>query len=808
MVLRYLLKVLFCLCLSFPAYCWAADAVPAETTAGEVAAQGPAFPGFSKLSQRTTALAEVVAAADKRLPILADLSKQKEALAGLSAQFQKLTAEMIPLGSPDDWYVDRLTAYLKQFAQIQKNLDGSNQEITLRLQEIETIQNQAQQDKEFWRGWEQELRQDIKVPKQTLKEVSSLLAKLDAALKKTTEPLLAFQQSISTLQLEVSSAEERLIVALGKLRQATFRKNTDSFFSASFYQLLSRDLGQQMKEGLAAALSFDRNYSKDNSLLIGLMLAGFLLVAGVLQKYRRDLQKTDEWHFILNHPFAAAIFSAGVFFWCCFPAPPPLFQFIVLLLSAISATAMAIPLLENRRQARVLALAALVILLTSAFRLIALPQPLFRIYLACLAIIFIPLLIQQVLLSKKLRNPGQGRYFRALLRITVVVLFASLVGQVAGYINFSSWLIQATFETATVLLFVKMAVLLMSGTIALGNNLLTQSGPDFFKKFGVELSLRLKKLLTFFIYVFSIFYLLPVWRLFATLNDSWNYFTQFTIEIGQLSISMQMVLSAISAFYLALQVSWILQGASETQILSRRSVDRGVRDAVKKLIHYGVVLIGFLFALSLLGLGLQNFVVLLGALGVGIGFGLQDIVNNFLSGLILLFERPIKVGDGILIDGEYGTVKRIGLRSTIVENLDQAELIVPNAQIISQKVTNWTLSNRQVRIVIPVGVAYGSDLEIVLAILSEAGAQHAEVLEVPKPTPFFLQFGSSSLDFELRVWISNVDDRPRIKNELLLYIDRRFREAKVEIPFPQRDLHLRSVVPGALAVPAQPEQQT
>jgi small-conductance mechanosensitive channel len=411
-----------------------------------------------------------------------------------------------------------------------------------------------------------------------------------------------------------------------------------------------------------------------------------------------------------------------------------------------------------------------------------------------------------VLLSKKLRNPGEGRFFRTLLRITIVVLAVSLIAQFAGYINFSSWLIQATFETGTVLLFVKMAVLLINGGITLGNSLLTQSGQVFFQKFGDEFSRRLKKLLKVVICCFSFLYLLPVWRLFTTIEDGWNYFTQLSIEVGQLSLSMLMLASALIAFYLSLQVSWILQGISDSQMLARHSADRGVRDAVKKLINYAVVLIGFLLALSLLGFGLQNFIVLLGAFGVGIGFGLQDIVNNFLSGLILLFERPIKVGDGIVIDGEYGTVTRIGLRSTIVENLDQAELIVPNSQIISQKVTNLTLSHRQVRVVIPVGVAYGSNLEQVRAILTEAGQQHPEVLKEPKPTPLFLQFGNSSLDFELRVWISNVDNRPRIKNDLLLYIDRRFREAKVEIPFPQQDLHLRSGFPTALSATAQPEK--
>ena len=138
------------------------------------------------------------------------------------------------------------------------------------------------------------------------------------------------------------------------------------------------------------------------------------------------------------------------------------------------------------------------------------------------------------------------------------------------------------------------------------------------------------------------------------------------------------------------------------------------------------------------------------------------------------------------------SVVKIGLRSTVVETLDQAELIVPNSQIISQKVTNWTLSTRRVRLVVPVGVAYGSDVSLVMEILAAAGSEHPDVLDDPPVSPIFVAFGESSLDFELRAWIPNVDMRPRVKSELLLYIDRHFREAGVEIPFPQRDLHLRS----------------
>ena len=797
MALRYLLHVFLFLCLICSASSWAADVGSTEPIIGETVTRVPEFPGLSELGPRSTALADFVARSEVRLQLLADLSKQNETFNGISEHFKRITAEITPLGSPDDWYVDRLTHYLNQFTQIRQNLDGLQEKMTLSQQEVEEIRKQALKDKEFWATWGGALKkQGVTPPQQTVTLVQKILRQLDVSLKKTTSPLLQLQEKIGTFHREVSAAGDGLNLALGKLRKATFRKNAYSFGSAKFYRQFTLELQSQVKEGLTTALKFNKSYLKENGWLLGVMVAVFFLVASLLRHYRSKLQEADEWHFILRYPWASASFFSVAIFWIWFPAPPPLFRFVFLLLAAFSATVLAIPLLENRRQVWVLSLAALVVFLTSAFRLIALPQPLFRIYIALLAVIFIPLLTQQVLLSKSIRQQAEGRLFRALMRLTMIVLAISFIGQVAGYMNFSTWLIQAAFETGMVLLFAKMAVMLMSGGIDLGTGLLVQSGQLFFTEFGAELALRLKRLLKFLIYGFLILYLLPVWRLFATMNESWRYFSQFTIEFGNFNLSMQMLVSAVIAFYLSLQVSWVLQGISEAQVLTRHSVDRGVRDAVKKLIHYGVVLIGFLIALSLLGVSLQHFVVVLGAFGVGIGFGLQDIVNNFLSGLILLFERPIKVGDGVLIDGEYGTVNHIGLRSTVVKNMDEAELIVPNSHMISQKVTNWTLTNRQVRVVVPVGVAYGSDLEKVLEILTDVSAKHPLVLKKPKPSPLFVQFGDSSLDFELRVWISNVDNRPDIKNELLLVIDRRFREEGIEIPFPQQDLHLRSVIPG------------
>jgi len=213
---------------------------------------------------------------------------------------------------------------------------------------------------------------------------------------------------------------------------------------------------------------------------------------------------------------------------------------------------------------------------------------------------------------------------------------------------------------------------------------------------------------------------------------------------------------------------------------------------MNRLVHYAIVAAGFFFAVGALGVDFKNITILAGAFSIGIGFGLQNIVNNFVSGLILLFERPIKVDDVVMIDGEWARIKKLGLRATIVQTFGGSDVIVPNSDLVSTRVINWTLSNRLMRLAIPVGVAYGSDVPRVMRTLQEVGEAHPKVSEDPEPQVMFLSFGGSSLDFELRAWVE-VDDFVRIRSDLHQEVDRRFREEGIEIAFPQHDLHLRTV---------------
>ena len=187
-------------------------------------------------------------------------------------------------------------------------------------------------------------------------------------------------------------------------------------------------------------------------------------------------------------------------------------------------------------------------------------------------------------------------------------------------------------------------------------------------------------------------------------------------------------------------------------MLSKRRVDTGARISISRLIHYVLVTVGFLLAIIVLGFELTKLTIVLSALGIGIGFGLQAIVNNFICGIILLFERPVRVGDFIEIGGVWVVVKKIGLRATTVQTFDRADVIVPNADLVTAQVINWTLTDRSVRITIPVGVVHGTDVPLVMETLRQCATSNAKVVKSPEPTVLFKGFGENSLDFELRVW--------------------------------------------------------
>jgi len=278
-----------------------------------------------------------------------------------------------------------------------------------------------------------------------------------------------------------------------------------------------------------------------------------------------------------------------------------------------------------------------------------------------------------------------------------------------------------------------------------------------------------------------------------------NGFLAAPLPLPEINITVGDIVAATLVFWGALLVSRFVRFALDEDVFSRVTLPKGRPYAISTLFHYGMLILGIVLGAAALGFDANRATLLTGAFGVGIGFGLQTIVNNFISGVILLTERPIQVGDTIAMGEVFGEVQRIGIRSSTVRTWQGAEVIVPNADLISQQVTNWTLSDRRRRLEIPVGVAYGSDPQLVIDTLLACAGETEGVLADPEPWVLFQGFGDSSLDFELRAWTDEFDSYLSIRSAICVRIVARLAEAGLEIPFPQRDLHLKTVNPEAMS---------
>ena len=263
------------------------------------------------------------------------------------------------------------------------------------------------------------------------------------------------------------------------------------------------------------------------------------------------------------------------------------------------------------------------------------------------------------------------------------------------------------------------------------------------------------------------------------------------VRRGGIGVSVGDVLAFFFTVWLAFMVSAFVRFLLEEDVFPRLRLGRGLSYTISSLLHYTVLLLGFLLAIAALGVDLNKVTILAGAFGVGLGFGLQGMVNNFVSGLIVLLERPMQVGDAIQMGDVAGEVRRIGIRSTTVQTAEGADVIVPNASLVAEKVTNWTLSRHVRRVDVPVGVAYGTPPEKVLELLRGVAAAHPHVLVKPAPEALFLEFADSALKFELRAWTDRFDRWLAIKSDLNVAVYGALQAADMKIAIPQREVRLR-----------------
>lgn len=384
-------------------------------------------------------------------------------------------------------------------------------------------------------------------------------------------------------------------------------------------------------------------------------------------------------------------------------------------------------------------------------------------------------------------------------RASVVLLGVAILGNIAGLVSLSSLLANGVITMALVSLVLFAGVTVARAAIIA----LLQTGPvrrlNLVRWHEAAVDRWLMRVLPLAALVTWLVSCARAFRLEDTLGRWLNLVLFSNATIGSVQISLGDILGFALAIWLGLLLSRLVRFVLETDVFPRVTLPRGVPATISMLVNYTILGIAVLLAVAAAGFQLDRLALIVGALSVGIGFGLQNVVNNFVSGLILAFERPVQSGDTVEFGTMFGQVSRIGVRSSTVRTFDGAEVIVPNANLIANEVTNWTLSDKRRRIEILVGVAYGTNPHQVLELLLDVVRRSPNLLEDPAPNALFLGFGDSSLDFSLRAWTDNFDEYLSTKSNLTLAVHDAIYAAGIEIPFPQRDLHLRSVDSAAVA---------
>ncbi|WP_370089614.1 mechanosensitive ion channel family protein [Ekhidna sp.] len=291
-----------------------------------------------------------------------------------------------------------------------------------------------------------------------------------------------------------------------------------------------------------------------------------------------------------------------------------------------------------------------------------------------------------------------------------------------------------------------------------------------------------------------------------SLKDIWGNIIEFLTSVGEIfttnlfslgksDITLGTILYFLVSFLVLTFVAKRFRNLLVNKILVKANVEKGARNSIGLITRVMIMFVGSIFIVQSAGIDMSSLSLLAGALGVGIGFGLQNITDNFISGIIILFEKPIKVGDRIVVGDTEGDVINISVRATTILTNENVSIIVPNSEFISSRVINWSHNDRNIRFDIPVGVSYSEDPVAVREVLLKVASENEHVLKHPAPHVFFDEFGDSSLNFTLAIWTSTHTDKPRrLKTELYFEIFQKFKEKGIEIPFPQRDIYIKSNV--------------
>lgn len=707
----------------------------------------------------------------------------------LRKNLQEKNTELQRLRLRSSWDFRRVNQFRTNVKPVLDQAEALKEQYLQFIKESEELLAELQRKKEYFLKSYEKIRKDeslriARLPiRNTINDINNLTQKIKNLRHQYTQN---YQKHAEVIKLAHNLAKN-LEKEMEYFKEAHFTKTSPAFFESEYFQKFKQETYQEMKVSWAEIWHFEKKWLQQSQELAFGFLIGFFFLSFVFKK----LRELSELKPNLRHPyflaFTASLLLTGFFI----PVSFLLFKltywvFFVVLLFLVSRG-----LRLEKWQKQDTMLLVLLFVLIQAGDVFGIPLPLYRIYLFALALAGS---VYSFWRSKQWLNENSKSLIFIKWGYQVLFVIFGLIAflELLGFHLLAAFAIRGVVKS---LFFILLVDYLRYFFLALIKNIFETSlqKASWLKKHKKILYKKIHFLFHAFLTIVVILTLTIVWGVFEDLSAAWVGFFQWGVSIRGQKLTLGTVFTGILILFLIISFTQVITQVLEDEVYPRKSINIGTGKSINILLKYLAWVIGFFFLFHTLGFELRQVAIIAGALSVGIGFGLQNIVNNFVSGLILLFERPIKVGDILEIDNDLGTVEKMGLRSTVIRSYSKTQIIIPNSDFITKKVENLTYTDPDYRVTIQVGVAYGSDTNLVRKVLLEVAQTHPDVVSDPEPVILFNNFGDNSLNFEMWAWTHDASRKRLIMSEIHFAIDQKFREHGVEIPFPQRTLHLQSI---------------
>jgi potassium-dependent mechanosensitive channel len=688
-------------------------------------------------------------------------------------------------------------------------LSGWNNALMKKVVELETEREDLKSARKLWNNTYKAAREQA-IPNELLKRIRSVekdFKEVDRILFESLKQTLVLQDDIIENEIFISNLQNKMDEIKASFSTGLFLKD-----APAIWELFKprEDTTAAFNSSLVIiewSWSFSRfwNISKNNFSGYVLFALLFLAFALFLKKNKGkfnlpDLPSGNAYLIFIDHPVQTTFLLFCFLFFLIFPLAPPTVSESVLILSVFPIITLSGFFLLSKKKMILYVLSGLLIVsivlndyfyygTLGRFSILA-----FAIFAAI--IIFVTSRRTEYFKEFGLAKRSVREFIRWQGPIALFLLGISVFVNLLGYKSFSGFLAYKVIQALYFSLVFYILIIFMKSAVIIFSHSRLAARLFMFQNHRVRVTnflLMITEYALFFTWLFVVMSLFEIW---TPIFDSIESFLTTKHQYGSFSLTFGSIIFFFIVIWISIVIARLISFMMGEEVLLHFKVSRSISYTFSLLLKSVLIAVGFFIALSITGINLSEISILMGAFGVGIGFGMQNIFNNLMSGLILIFERSIKIGDMVEIGSSLGEVKSISLRASVILTLDGAEIVVPNGKLISEELINWTLSAGYRRVEVPLGVAYGTDPHKVIEIIEEVAHQHPDVIDFPKPDGNFTGFGESSLDFLIYFWITDILKINIIKSDIALQIHDKLKEAGITIPFPQRDLYIKELPDG------------